>query len=340
MREDVKEISKAGERAASLTRQLLAFSRKTVLEPKVLDLNETVRETEKLLRRLIGEDVLLTAVLDPNISRVKIDPGQLGQVLMNLAVNARDAMPRGGKLTVETRNVELDQQEYSRLRPQLQPGSYVLLSITDTGSGMTPDVKAKIFEPFFTTKGVGKGTGLGLAVVLGIVKQSGGHVEVYSEPEVGTTFKIYFPAVAEQVSASKGIDGGSGPRGTETVLLVEDEERVRGLAALVLQRYGYKVLTAGDGGEAVRAIEKYRGGIQLLVTDVVMPGMGGPDLAEAVQSRLPHVKVLFTSGYTDDAVVRHGLLNEKVAFLQKPYSPLALARKVRQVLDERASSQA
>jgi two-component system cell cycle sensor histidine kinase/response regulator CckA len=339
MRESVKAISEAGERAASLTRQLLAFSRKTVLEPKVLDLNDVVRETEKFLRRLIGEDILLTAVLDPTISRVKVDPGQLGQVLMNLAVNARDAMPKGGKLTVETRSVELD-QEYSRLRPEVQPAHYVLLSITDTGSGMTADVKARIFEPFFTTKGVGKGTGLGLAVVLGIVKQSGGHVEVYSEPEVGTTFKIYFPAVEEQVSAPKGIDGGSGVRGTETVLLVEDEDGVRGLAVLVLQTYGYKVLAAGNGGEALRAVEKHRGGIDLLVTDVVMPGMGGPDLAEALHSRLPQLKVLFTSGYTDDAVVRHGLLHEKVAFLQKPYSPLALVRKVRQVLDERASSHA
>ncbi len=334
MRESVKEISEAGHRAASLTRQLLAFSRKTVLEPKVLDLNETVRETEKFLRRLIGEDVLLTGVLDPNISRVKVDPGQLGQVLMNLAVNARDAMPRGGTLTVETRNVELD-HEYSRLRPELKPGRYVLLSITDTGSGMTADVKAKIFEPFFTTKGVGKGTGLGLAVVLGIVRQSGGHVEVDSEPEVGTTFKIYFPAVEEQVSPTRGLDGGRDPRGTETVLLVEDENGVRGLAALVLQSYGYKVLTAGNGVEAVEAVEKHRGGIDLVVTDVVMPGMGGPDLAEGVQSRFPQVRVLFTSGYTDDAVVRHGLLSEKVAFLQKPYSPLALVRKVRHVLDER-----
>jgi two-component system cell cycle sensor histidine kinase/response regulator CckA len=334
MRESVRAISEAGERAASLTRQLLAFSRKTVLEPKVLDLNVVVRETEKFLRRLIGEDILLTAVLDPAISRVKVDPGQLGQVLMNLAVNARDAMPRGGKLTLESRNVELD-QECAQLHPEVQPGRYVQLSITDTGCGMTADVKAKIFEPFFTTKGVGKGTGLGLAVVLGIVKQSEGHVQVYSEPDIGTTFKLYFPAVEEKVSVLKGIDSGSGRRGTETVLLVEDEDGVRGLAHLVLQTYGYKVLAAGTGKEALRLLEKRSGGIDLLMTDVVMPGMGGPDLADALRPRFPQMKVLFSSGYTDDTVVRHGLLQEKVAFLQKPYTPVALVRKVRQVLDEK-----
>ncbi len=334
MRESVRAISEAGERAASLTRQLLAFSRKTVLEPKVLDLNVVVRETEKFLRRLIGEDVLLTAVLDPAISRVKVDPGQLGQVLMNLAVNARDAMPKGGKLTVETRNVELD-QEYARLHAEVKPGRYVLLSMADTGTGMTPEVKARIFEPFFTTKGVGKGTGLGLAVVLGVVKQSEGHVQVYSEPDIGTTFKLYFPAVEEQVSARKGIDAGNGGRGAETVLLVEDEDGVRGLAVLVLQTYGYKVLAAGAGKEALRLVEKRSGGIDLLVTDVVMPGMGGPELADILRPRFPQMKVLFSSGYTDDAVVRHGLLQEEVAFLQKPYTPLALVKRVRQVLDEK-----
>jgi two-component system cell cycle sensor histidine kinase/response regulator CckA len=243
-------------------------------------------------------------------------------------------MPKGGKLTVETRNVELD-QEYARLRPEVQPGRFVLLTITDTGCGMTPEVKARVFEPFFTTKGVGKGTGLGLAVVLGIIKQSDGYVEVYSEPDIGTTFKIYFPAVEEKVSAHKGIDAGNVERGTERVLLVEDEDSVRGLAVLVLQTHGYKVLAAGNGKEAMRLIEKHPGGFDLLVTDVVMPGMGGPDLAEALRPRFPHMKVLFSSGYTDDVVVRHGLLQEKVAFLHKPYSPLSLVKKVRQVLEEK-----
>jgi CheY-like chemotaxis protein len=285
---------------------------------------------------LIGEDILLTAVLDPTISRVKVDPDQFGQVLMNLAVNARDAMPKGGKLTVETRNVELD-EEYARLRPETQPGRYVLLSITDTGSGMTAEVKARIFEPFFTTKGVGKGTGLGLAVVLGIVKQSGGHVEVYSEPEIGTTFKVYLPAVDERATALKGSEAGIGVRGKEKVLLVEDEDGVRGLAVLVLQNYGYKVMPASNGKEAMRLVEKHQGGIDLLVTDVVMPGMGGPELAEALRPRYPQMKVLFCSGYTDDAVVRHGLLQEKVAFLQKPYTPTSLARKMRLVLDQKVT---
>jgi PAS domain S-box-containing protein len=333
-RELVKSISEAGERAASLTRQLLAFSRKTVLEPKVLDLNEVVRDTGKLLRRLIGEDILFTTVLDPTISRVKVDPDQLGQVLMNLAVNARDAMPKGGKLTVETRNVELD-REYTRLRPEAMAGQYVLLAMTDTGNGMSTEVKARIFEPFFTTKGVGKGTGLGLAVVLGIVKQSGGHVEVYSELDIGTTFKIYLPVVEEKASDSKLIDIGESGFGTETILVVEDEDGVRGLAVLVLKTYGYKVVAASNGKEAMRLVAKHQGGIDLMVTDVVMPGIGGPDLAEALLPYVPQMKVLFSSGYTDDAVIRHGLLQEKVAFLQKPYSPLALVRKVRQVLDEK-----
>lgn len=332
MRESVTAISEASERAASLTRQLLAFSRKTVLSPKVLDLNDVVRETEKLLRRLIGEDVLLTTVLDAKISKVKVDPGQLGQILMNLAVNARDAMTKNAKLTIETRNVVLD-REYSLLRPDVKPGSYVMLSVSDNGIGMTAEVKARIFEPFYTTKQPGEGTGLGLAVVLGIVKQSNGHVDVDSEPGLGTTFKIYFPSAVEKQSASNAIDPSTPRRGTEKILLVEDEDGVRGLAVLALQTYGYKVLAACNGKEMMRLVEQHKSGFDLMVTDVVMPGMSGPDLAKSLRPLFPLMKVVYCSGYTDDAVVRHGILQEKVAFLQKPYTPLALVKKVRQVLD-------
>jgi nitrogen-specific signal transduction histidine kinase/ActR/RegA family two-component response regulator len=333
-RESIKAISEAGERAASLTRQLLAFSRKTVLEPRVLDLNAAVRETEKMLRRLLGEDILLTTVLDPQISRVKLDPGLLNQVLMNLCVNARDAIPRGGKLTIETRNVDLD-EHYASTHADVRAGQYVMVAISDTGCGMTPETQARIFEPFFTTKGVGKGTGLGLSVVHGIVKQSEGHIEVYSELNVGTTFKLYFPAALQQAAAAKIHAESGNLRGTETILVVEDEDSVRALALLILQMQGYKVLTVSDGKKALQLVEKNEGPIDLLVTDVVMPGMGGGELAEALEPQYPKMKILFISGYTDDAVVRHGILQAEVSFLQKPFSPQALARKVRQVLDEK-----
>lgn len=329
----IKTILEAGERAAGLTSQLLAFSRRSVLKPRVLDPNSLVTETGKILTRLIGEDIRLSIALDPRVGRVKVDPGQFGQVLMNLAVNARDAMPTGGRLTIETSAVHLDEASVLR-RPEVRPGRYVIIAVSDTGLGMTDEVKARVFEPFFTTKGEGKGTGLGLATVFGIVKQSSGHLEVYSEIGVGTTFKLYLPAIEEidDLAASKEpviVRGGA-----ETILLVEDQAEVRKLAFIALQTYGYVVIEATDGEDAVRIVERDRPNLDILVTDVVMPGMSGRQLAESLCPQYPGMKVLYTSGYTDDAVVRHGILQADVAFLHKPYTPFALARKVREVLDQ------
>ncbi|MBP3960846.1 response regulator [Gemmata sp. G18] len=329
-RPSLDAIRDAGERAAGLTAQLLAFSRRAVLEPKVLDPNTVVDETGRLLRRLIGEDISLVTSLDPAVSRVRADPGQVGQVLINLAVNARDAMPRGGQLTIETRDVELD-EEYARVHTGVLPGRYVLTAVADTGTGMSGAVKERIFEPFFTTKEVGKGTGLGLATTYGIIKQSGGHIEVYSEIGVGTTFKVYLPVV-DGGSASTSSDSVVVRGGTESVLLVEDQVNVRTFALLALQTYGYAVTPATDGRDALYLVGA-GAPVDLLVTDVVMPGMSGRELAEVLRHRYPGLKVLFTSGYTDDAVVRHGVLEADAAFLQKPYTPMALARKVREVLD-------
>jgi len=329
----LRQINDAGERAASLTHQLLAFSRKQVLQPQVMDLNKPIRNSEKMLHRLIGEDVRLTCVLDPGLGRVKVDPGQMEQVIMNLAVNARDAMPQGGKLTIETANVELD-EGYAESHPEVWPGRYVLLAVSDTGTGMDEQTKAHIFEPFFTTKEVGKGTGLGLATVHGIVKQSGGQIVVYSEPSHGTTFKIYLPAVEGLRTAGKSHPGIAAiAKGAETVLLVEDEKTVRLFTKIVLESCGYTVLEAPHGGEAVRLAENHDGPIHLLATDVVMPEISGRNLAERLSASRPGLKVLFLSGYTDDAVIRHGVLEAGVAFLQKPFSPRALAQKVREVLD-------
>jgi two-component system cell cycle sensor histidine kinase/response regulator CckA len=334
----IKEIYKAGERAGSLTRQLLAFSRKQVLEPRVLDLNATIADTEKMLRRLIGEDVLLATALDPGLEPVKVDPGQIEQVIINLAVNARDAMPRGGKLTIETANVQLD-ETCTPLRPEVQPGRYVMLAVSDTGCGMTEEVQTHIFEPFFTTKGPGQGTGLGLATVYGIIKQSGGHIYVYSERGRGATFKIYLPVAEEGLvpgQALHGLNLKPTASASETILLVEDEDPVRAFTRLALQMHGYKVLEASRGDEAVRLCEKHQGPIHLLVTDVVMPEMGGREVAQRLGTLKPGIKVLYLSGYTDDAVVRHGVLEAEAAFLQKPFTSVALATKVGEVLAGKA----
>jgi len=328
------QIKNAGDRAASLTRQLLAFSRQQVLAPKILDLNAVVTDTEKMLRRLIGEDVALATVLDPTIGLVKADPGQIEQVIMNLVINARDAMPEGGKLTIETGNVELD-ESYARVHADARPGHFVMLAVSDTGCGMDEAIRARIFEPFFTTKEAGKGTGLGLAMVYGIVNQSGGSIYVYSERGQGTTFKIYLPLVdAKSTSGTSQTELAKVSSGKETLLIVEDEGAVRAMTRQVLETCGYRILEAGHGAEAIQVCEQSQNPIHLLVTDVVMPGIGGRQLAETLRSKHPELKVLYLSGYTDDAVVRHGVLEAGTNFLQKPFTPTSLAQKVRQVLDK------
>jgi signal transduction histidine kinase/ActR/RegA family two-component response regulator len=333
LRSNINEVKKAAERAAGLTRQLLAFSRKQVLQPKVLDLNAVVSELEKLLRRLIGEDIGFRTVLESTLGSVKADPGQIEQIIMNLAVNARDAMPRGGKLTIETKNVDLDEY-YAKKHIAVIPGPYVMLAVSDTGTGMDQQTQARIFDPFFTTKETGKGTGLGLSTVYGIVKQSGGNIWVYSEVGRGTTFKVYLPRVDEGAeeykrSAETQVDF----RGPETVLVAEDEEMVRKLACKVLEMSGYRVLEAANGGAALLICERHNEPIHLLITDVIMPEMSGRELADRLAQLRPEMKVLYMSGYTDNAIVHHGVLNEGASFIQKPFATHALARKVREVLD-------
>ncbi len=290
-----------------------------------------------MLHRLIGEDIQLMTVQGENLFRVKVDPGQMEQVIMNLVVNARDAMPTGGKMTIETANVELD-ETYVRAYPDLTPGPYVLLAVSDTGCGMTPEVKARLFEPFFTTKEVGKGTGLGLATVYGIIKQSGGHIAVYSEVGVGTTFKVYLPQCEEPVSEMmRRSPAAEVPMGAGTVLLVEDEDDVRLLTRRALQRQGYTVLEARHGGEALKVWAKHKGTIDLMISDVVMPEMNGGELARRLLQEQPDLKVLFLSGYTDSAVLRANLLEEGRAFLQKPFTPRLLSRKVHEVMSAPSS---
>jgi two-component system cell cycle sensor histidine kinase/response regulator CckA len=331
--DSVEEIQKAAYRAASLTQQLLAFSRKQVLQLKIIDLNGLVRELDKMFRRVIGEDIDLLTKLDPELSPVKADPGQFEQVLMNLVVNARDAMPEGGKLTIETGNVLLGSQ-YMSQHPEVTPGPYVMLGVSDNGVGMTEETKKNIFEPFFTTKEQGKGTGLGLSMVYGTMKQSGGHIFVYSEPGKGTTFKIYLPSVAgegeKELSEEKPVGV---KRRDETVLFVEDDEFVRGTVRVTLEKQGYEVITAGSGEEALDVFHKHRGRpIRLLITDVVMPGMNGRKLAQELSGKNPEMKILFISGYTDDAIVHHGVLEEGVEFLQKPFSKESLLKKLDEML--------
>ena len=331
-RGDVEEIRKASERAASLTRQLLAYSRRQMLQPEVLNLNGVVAEMDKMLRRLIGEHIALVTVLAPDLGHVRADPNQLEQVIVNLAVNARDAMAQGGTLTIETANVDLD-ETYAQTHLGSVPGPYTMLAVTDTGVGMDAGVRAHLFEPFFTTKEVGRGTGLGLATVYGIVKQSDGYISVYSEVGRGSSFKIYLPRIATPSDAPVGPQRGRPARGNETVLVVEDEPAVLTLSRRALETQGYVVLAASDATAALRIVERHGGTIHLLVTDVVMPGLSGRELADKLAAQRPGIRVLYMSGYPGDAVVDHGSLPAGSAFLQKPFSPDSLARKVRDVLD-------
>jgi PAS domain S-box-containing protein len=332
LRGQLEEVLSAAERARDLTRQLLAFSRQQVLEPRVVNLNEVIGQVERMLERLIGEDVEFLAVKSPDLGNVRVDPSQIEQVLMNLVVNARDAMPKGGKLTIETANVTLD-ETYASEHPIITPGPHVMLAVSDTGHGMDRATQERIFEPFFTTKEVGRGTGLGLSTVFGVVRQSGGHIWVYSEPGRGAVFKVYFPCVAADTETD-----GPRPRpvprsGTETILVLEDEEQVRRVVLAMLARGGYRVLEAATPDQALEFARNGQQTIDLLLTDVVMPKMSGPEVVRRVRELRPELKAICMSGYTDETVVRHGILESGVAFLQKPITPDSLRRKIRSVLD-------
>jgi len=338
LRPKVEEIGEAGRRAAVLTSQLLAFSRKQILQPRVLDLNVVVKGIEKMLVRLIGEDIDICTITRTSLGMVKADPGQIEQILMNLAVNARDAMPDGGKLTIETANVELD-EAYSQTHAEVTPGRYVMLAVSDTGHGMDAETQARMFEPFFTTKEKGKGTGLGLSTVFGIVKQSGGHIWVYSEPGHGVVFKIYFPRVIDVVVEETETETVSveSLNGSETIMLVEDDESVRELTRSVLEMYGYSVLGADHGAKALEAFGPLATAIDLVITDVIMPQMNGAELVAKLKELHPQVKVLYVSGYTEEATIHRGVIDKGVNFLQKPFTPDTLAVKVREVLDYKFS---
>jgi len=332
LRHGLEEIHAAGERAASLTRQLLAFSRQQVLEPQSLDLNDVLMAAMSMLERLLGEDVELRLLLAPSVGTLRADRGQLDQVILNLVVNARDAMPQGGRLTLETANVVLDGTAAEH-HFDVTPGSYVMLAVSDTGHGMDEATRARAFEPFFTTKERGKGTGLGLSTVFGIVKQSGGNLYVYSEPGVGTTFKVYFPCAPDGAAASRVSSRSGGARGNETILLVEDEENVREVANRILQQAGFHVLKASSPDEAIVLCEQNTERVDLVLTDVIMPRMSGRLLAERLRTLRPGIRVLFMSGYTDDVILQNGVLELGTHFIQKPITPDSLTRKVRDVLD-------
>ena len=334
-RGNIEQITKATDRASGFIRQLLAFSRRQILEMKILDLNLILRDLERMLRRVIGEDIELIILLADGLGRVKTDQGQFEQVVMNLAVNAKDAMPNGGKLTVETANVDLD-EAYACSHIDVIPGHYVMLSVSDTGIGMTSEVREQVFEPFFTTKETGKGTGLGLSTVYGIVKQSEGHIWVYSEPGKGTTFKVYLPKAEGPLdSIDRKVLIGELPHGSETILIVEDEEGVLKLTVDLLTQHGYKALGARNAEDASRLGEQHKGPISLMIADVVMPGIKGPELYGSLASVHPEMKVLYMSGYTEDAIALHGVPEKGMNYIQKPFSMEGLTQKVREVLDSR-----
>jgi signal transduction histidine kinase len=336
LKEKLKDIEQAAGRAENLTRQLLAFSRRQILEIKVVNLNHILKDMEKMLRRVIGEDIELKVELADDLGMVKVDPVQMEQVILNLVVNAKDAMPQGGKLSFETANAELDEEYFFRSHAGMIPGSYVILSITDTGVGMTKEVREHIFEPFFTTKEKGKGTGLGLSTVYGIVKQSGGYIYAYGEPNKGTTFKIYLPQVFEPAKElAKEVTSEEIPRGNETILVVEDDPMVRRLAVDILRGQGYTVLEAEAGGDALLISEQYKEPIHLILTDVVMPHMSGAQLIERLKQVRKDFTVLYMTGHTDEAIIQQGILEKGINLIHKPFTLGKLGRKVRKVLDKK-----